>query len=123
MFNINKIKKRLKYKKARSAWDNGVISYAVELLDKLDREEYSNEKELRQALLNGADSWDAYSWGGCSEIYDCDIAARLCTPSELKKTRNGKRKPNASEEWLDVQARALYQAEWLIIAATCGKLK
>jgi hypothetical protein len=39
-----------------------------------------------------------------------DIAERLCTPSELKKTRHGDRKPNSREEWLDVQARALYQA-------------
>ena len=45
-----------------------------------------------------------------SIIYDSDIAERLCTPSELKKTRNGERKPNSREEWLDVQARALRQA-------------
>jgi hypothetical protein len=28
----------------------------------------------------------------------------------LKKTRNGEKKPNGNEEWLDVQARALFQA-------------
>lgn len=43
-------------------------------------------------------------------MYDGDIAAALCTPSELKKTRNGDRRPNSREEWLDVQARALRQA-------------
>ena len=43
-------------------------------------------------------------------MYDGDIAAALCTPSELKKTRNGERRPNSREEWLDVQARALHQA-------------
>ena len=62
------------------------------------------------ALLNGAKDWSQYSWGGCSLIYDPDIASRLCCPSELKKTRNGERRPNSREEWLDVQARALYQA-------------
>lgn len=36
--------------------------------------------------------------------------ARLCTPSELRRTHNGERRPNSREEWLDTQARALYQA-------------
>lgn len=110
MINIDKIKNSLENKKVRSAWDKGVTEYALELLEGLKREEYTNEQEIKQALLNGAEDWKEYSWGGCSEIYDCDIAARLCTPSELKKTRNGERRPNAAEEWLDVQARALFQA-------------
>ena len=67
-------------------------------------------KLLERQLLNGASDWAQYSWGGSSLIYDGDIAARLCCPSELKKTRNGERRPNAREEWLDVQARALFQA-------------
>ena len=49
-----------------------------------------------------------------SLIYNEDIAERLCTPSELKKTRHGERRPNAREEWLDTQARALFQAYNLI---------
>lgn len=68
-------------------------------------------------MLNGADSWIQYSWGGCSLIYDGDIAERLCSPSELKKTRNGERKPNGNEEWLDTQARALYQASLQVASA------
>ena len=122
MINTKEIKKALENRNDRSAWNKGVTGYALELLDGLEREEYTNERELKQALLNGAKDWKEYSWGGCAEIYDCDIAARLCTPSELKKTRNGERKPNASEKWLDVQARALYQAEWLIMTASCGEL-
>ena len=118
MIDIKEIKNSLENKKFRSAWDKGVIGYALELLENLERKEYTNERELKQALLNGAKNWKEYSWGGCAEIYDCKIAARLCTPSELKKTRNGKCKPNASEEWLDVQARALYQAELLILTAS-----
>ena len=62
------------------------------------------------AALNGAQDWEQYSWGGSALVYDGDIAAALCTPSELKKTRNGDRRPNSREEWLDVQARALRQA-------------
>lgn len=69
-----------------------------------------NEKELEEWLLNGAMSWDEYSYGGCSLIYDGDIAERLCTPSELKKKDGGRLAPNSQESWLDVQVRALYQA-------------
>lgn len=100
----------------RSAWDRGVVLYAHDLLDQLeDSANYNGAlpapgKETRDAMLNGAQDWNAYSWGGCSLIYNADIAKRLCCPSELKKTRNGDRRPNAREEWLDTQARALNQA-------------
>lgn len=51
-------------------------------------------------------------------IYDGDIAERLCTPSEYKRKRGGDFQPNSRETWLDVQARALYQAaRWIINAA------
>ena len=106
----------LEARKDRSAWDKGVTVYALELVEELEeRAEYEKRDpapgaELREWLLNGAHDWKQYSWGGCALCYDEQIAERLCTPSELKKTRNGERRPNASEEWLDVQARALYQA-------------
>ena len=61
-------------------------------------------------MLNGAASWAQYSDGGCALIYNGDIARRLCTASELKRTRDGQRNPNANETWIDVQARALSQA-------------
>jgi hypothetical protein len=76
----------------------------------INEESIKSHADLLKACLNGAEDWSQASWGGCYECYDGDIAKRLCTPSELKKTRNGERRPNASEEWLDVQARALYQA-------------
>lgn len=103
----------------RSAWNRGVNEYAGELLDSLeeaieggyfDPDDLAAPKLVTRALLNGAQDWDQYSWGGCSLIYNRDIAARLCTPSELKRTHNGERRPNAQEEWLDTQARALRQA-------------
>lgn len=99
------IMKELENRKDRSAWDKGVTIYSLELLESLESEEVT--KEL---LLNGADNWDQYSYGGSSLIYDCDIAERLCCPSELKKRKGGELAPNCNEEWLDVQARALYQA-------------
>ena len=99
-----------------SAWKRGVKEYTDELLDNLEERAQSyerlpkNEKELEEWLLNGAMSWDEYSYGGCSLIYNGDIAERLCTPSELKKKDGGRLAPNSNESWLDVQIRALYQA-------------
>lgn len=110
------IKKELESRKDRSAWNEGVTVYALELLDEYrDLAEYegrdaADRAEFKKWLLNGADSWESYSWGGCSLIYDRDIAERLCSPSEYKRSREGERRPNSREEWLDVQARALYQA-------------
>lgn len=113
------IRNHLTETKDRSAWKKGVTIYALEILDDLEEqidggylteEIFESPKLLDKAMLNGAQNWYQYSWGGCSLIYDGDIAERLCTPSELKRTRNGERRPNQNEEWLDVQARALYQA-------------
>lgn len=112
----NRITAELEARKDRSAWNRGVTAYALELVETLEErasEERRNPepgKECREWMLNGAKDWNQYSWGGCSLIYDSDIAERLCTPSELKRTRNGERRPNSREEWLDVQARALEQA-------------
>lgn len=50
-------------------------------------------------------------------MYDGDIAERLCTPSELRKTRGGELNPNCRESWLDVQARALYRAACVVVNA------
>lgn len=121
---VEAIAAKVEAHKTRSAWQRGVKAYALEMLEEmalnakngyLDADAFSNRKTLREALLNGASDWSQYSWGGCALIYDGDIAERLCTPSELKKTHGGERKPNASEEWLDTQARALGQAAGLIL--------
>lgn len=119
MGNIEKLYQSIESEKQRSAWDKGVTKYALELVEQLgeqindgyfDELNLPEPKKVRAALLNGAADWSQYSWGGCSLIYDSDIAERLCNPSELKKTRNGERRPNSREEWLDIQARALFQA-------------
>jgi hypothetical protein len=94
--------------KTRGAWQTAMKTYALELLEEMEGE-YSAAK-----LLNGAENWRAYSYGGSSLIYDADIAERLCSPSELKRKRGGDLPPNASESWLDCQARALSQAARLI---------
>nr|DAN36837.1 MAG TPA: hypothetical protein [Caudoviricetes sp.] len=119
MTNIEKLYQSIESEKQRSAWDTGVTKYALELVEQLGEQinggyfeelDLTESKKVRAALLNGAANWSQYSWGGCSLIYDSDIAERLCNPSELKKTRNGERRPNSREEWLDTQARALFQA-------------
>lgn len=113
---IAKIAAELETLKGRSAWDKGVTLYAWDLLDEIqERANYEHKEpettaELKEYALNGAESWDQYSWGGSALIYNGDIAKRLCSPSELKKTRNGERRPNSREDWLDTQARALSQA-------------
>ena len=107
-------------KPGRSAWGRGVHAYAVELVESLDDSaDLSNETLLRKALLNGADDWRQYSDGGCALVYDSDIAERLCSPSELKRCKGGERQPNARENWLDCQARALAQAASLVRRAYC----
>ena len=114
---IEEARKAIEAMNARSAWEKGVKVYASEILDTLEEYDHAptDRAECKKMMLNGADDWQAYSWGGSSLCYDSDIAATLCTPSELKRTRNGERRPNASEEWLDVQARALYQASRLVL--------
>ena len=101
------IKKELESRKDRSAWDKGVTDFAIDLLDNID---FSKDQFDKSDLLNGAKNWNGYSYGGCYLIYDSDIAEALCTPSELKRNKNGENNPNNHETWLDVQARALYQA-------------
>ena len=124
-------------KPARSHWDRAVIEDAEEMLQEAIDNLRDNPEEaprdltaLTAELLNvsirtlrdwGRDNGnggikDLYkcahesSWGGSHLCYDYDIARHYCTPSELRRTRDGARRPNAREDWLDVQARAIYQA-------------
>lgn len=100
--------------KCKSAWMRGVRQYALEIADEwLNNEGVKvplNITQIVEFAKNGAASISEASWGGNYLIYDGDIAKRLCTPSELKRTNNGNNKPNALEQWLDVQTRAVYQA-------------
>ena len=116
MKTIKQLREAIEATPARSAWDKGVKLYAAELIEEMpaDQEFYGSPADKKE-LLNGADDWQQYSEGGCALIYDGDIAERLCDPTEYKRTREGERQPNARETWLDVQARALYQAAALIL--------
>lgn len=116
---LAKAAQTLEQRKDRSAWGRGVTKYAVDMLQQIadyynggyiSADDLETLAAAEAVALNGARNWREYSWGGSALVYDGDIAAALCTPSELKKTRNGDRRPNSMEEWLDVQARALHQA-------------
>lgn len=117
---VKELYKMVEEKKARSAWDKVVKYYALYLLENL--EEYADvvpeRNEIEAVLLNGASDWKQYSYGGCALIYDQGIAETVCSPSELKRVtrKDGtlRDKANSRETWLDVQARALYQACRLI---------
>ena len=100
----------------KSAWKRGVFAYAHELAEEAAGHTWAKTpKNIEDALLNGAASWQEYSDGGNALIYDRDIAERLCSPSELRRSLDGARNPNRRERWLDVQARALYQAAQILI--------
>lgn len=102
---------RLKMRK--SAWSNGVKQYMHDFIDydftlfvKLTNSK--DFKEFEHVLLNGADNWGHYSWGGCSLCYNYDILERLCPASIIKKYENSSMVNGV--ELLDIQARALKQA-------------
>lgn len=123
---VNEIRARLEAVKTRSCWDRGVKGFALNLLRSyIDICEYCDNNgrpipELNEeTLLNGADDWNAYCYGGGALIYDGDIAKNLCTPSELKRTDNGNKAPNDREGWQDMQARAYFQAYRMLMSCIC----
>jgi hypothetical protein len=113
---VSELIKAIEENKVRSAWDKAVNEYAIELLEQLDNDyDFVGSPADKKSLLNGADNWSQFSYGGCSLIYNGDIAERVCSPSEFKKSKEGERNPNSREEWLDVQTRALTQASNRIV--------
>ena len=113
---LEELAEAIKAEPARSAWDKGVKLYALELIEEINAVDWDGGPNMRKkALLNGADDWRQFSEGGCSLIYNADIAERLCSPSELKRVKGGDRDPNARESWMDCQARALSQAHRMVL--------
>lgn len=126
---INSMVISLYEKKARSAWAAGVRYYASAMLERLQDEAYEREvandivdfteasvnvASMHDIILNGASDFEQASYGGSWFICDEEIAIRLCNMTELWKTDFGRKAPNKNETWLDVQARALYQA-WRLV--------
>ena len=86
-------------KQPRSAWGKGVKNFAEWLIEMQDdmTQPIENVGKLEKLLLNGAEDWKQFSYGGCAYIYDHYIAKALCNPSELKRTKEGTRPPHWSE--------------------------
>jgi hypothetical protein len=119
--NIQTIREAIEARKERSAWSRGVQSYALGILADFDEWCIFNEDhgdsvpELNErTALNGASDWEQWSYGGQGLCYDAYIAERLCTPSELRKTKGGIYPPTGASSWLLVEARAARQA-WRMI--------
>lgn len=121
--NITKTIGKIEGLKFRSTWQKAVQEDASWLLEEImDRHDnvvndtmtFKSMEGFENVLRMGADTWKDFSEGGGALIYNKDIAEHYCTPSELKKTHNGERRPNSRESWLDVQARAFWQAALLI---------
>jgi hypothetical protein len=114
------VRQQLLFASARacSAWKQGVIQYAHDILDNLQLKDDECFYACMSNLLGGAMDWTQASEGGSYYIYDEDIATRLCTPATLRKHQERPLFPeraNSRETWLAVQARALFQAAHLII--------
>ena len=109
-----KVRDLIESSKARSAWRKGVKAYALDLCENIENATEVVPGKVEETLLNGASSWGQYSFGGCAYVCGWEIAEALCSPSELKRCtlKDGslRDKANARETWLEVQARALYQA-------------
>ena len=122
MTNTNKTSKTyfeirsiIMQEKPRSAWSRGVNNIAMNIVSEILENANGNDAphfncvddfsrhfynvSLREAVDNGY----FLTW-------DYDIARNFCTPSELKRTKNGERNPNSRETWLDVMYRGAYQA-------------
>lgn len=83
--------------------------YCHELLDRLeDIIEYQYcENVTERLLLNGADDWYKYSWGGCSLVYNYDLAKRLLTADEFEEWKASDDTDFHGENLLDIQAELL----------------
>ena len=86
MKTIEMIRNIIETTKARSAWDRAVNEYALELLEEYENNYGSDAcAPCETDLLNGASNWKEYSWGGCSLIYDRNIAQRTLFPFRTEK--------------------------------------
>ena len=94
----------------RTYWSRGVASlirdYAEDVLKEHDGEEVTSD-EFYKLWDCGNDTLRDAVYGGSYDICNYDIAKRLLSPSEFKKSKEGMRRPNRNEEWLDIEYRAI----------------
>ena len=126
MIKIEKIRDYIKFMKTPKAkWDRAVHSDALELLERVLDDNYKPKEvasfaELKKLMLRGAENWKRFCTGGFGLISNEEIAEHYATPSEIKSRRHSDGElgnPNSREDWMDLQARGLFQAEELIKSA------
>lgn len=123
MTDIAKIKTWVDDASCRSHWERAVKDYALEMISQCDRTSITSYKQIPNHCnaFNMTDSAlaKALSEGGCFEIYNGDIAKRLCTPSQLKRVarKDGTVRDLPHETWIDAQTRAVNQAIFLLGSA------
>lgn len=114
-YDKNRTLQSINARKSRSAWERGVNEYAYELAESIeDGKEFKDINSFAIELLNGACDWYEYSEGGCSLISDYEIAERLCPPSKFKKKKYGELPPYRGKSWLNLQAKALRAASYVV---------
>lgn len=93
----------------RSTWDKGVKDLMFMIVEHECRNFLDDFKAITKIdeLKSLAKEW---SYNGELLIYDQQIAEQFCTPSELKRTKGGRLPPNSKMLWIDIQARACFQA-------------
>lgn len=103
----------------RGQWNKATAYYAYFLLDSYIEicKWHADQNEAIPALsldivLNGASGWHQYSYGGCAQVYDGDIAKVVFIPAQFAKWEQGRKV--TAEPLLDIQARAL-AAGWRVL--------
>lgn len=76
---VARIREEIENTRFRSAWDNGVKLYALDILGDYSKMlDYAKEtggytpRFIETTLLLGAENWMAYSEGGCSLVCSAD---------------------------------------------------
>lgn len=96
---IKKESERFFKNEPKSQWERAVRAYRGELFESIFEmspkalikafrfDTYEGARNnIERLLMNGAESWEEYSRGGCSLCYNEDIKERLFSPSIAKKT-------------------------------------
>lgn len=127
---IAELIKKVEDEKVRGKFAQGVKEYALEMLTRESIDPSEDADTLNAGtLLNHVGGnmmkigmfhscqveslCHECSWGGNFEIYSEDIANKLCSKScvQRKMRKDGAlAKPNAREDWRDLQARAVRYA-------------
>lgn len=96
---IKKESERFFKNEPKSQWERAVRAYRGELFESIFEmspkalikafrfDTYEGARNnIERLLMNGAESWEEYSRGGCSLCYNEEIKERLFSPSIAKKT-------------------------------------